>query len=160
MIDNLLDYVAHIAGFAGKHVRRGRVNRIYGVDPAGPLFDVNNPSTRLDYRDADYVESIHTDNYLGIGATISHVDIFPNNGKAQPGCGNPMCNHSRAVHFFVEAINSSRFISRRCEGLNGIRQGLQCTGDLLVMGEPSNAINRRRGIYQVFTYSQSPFGMG
>jgi acetyl esterase/lipase len=75
---------AHISGIAGKNVRRGRINTIIGMDPAGPLFDVNNPSARLDFRDADYVESIHTDTTFGISATISHVDFFPNNGGSQP----------------------------------------------------------------------------
>ena len=47
---------AHIAGITGKNVRRGRINTIIGLDPAGPLFDSNNPSTRLAITDADYVE--------------------------------------------------------------------------------------------------------
>lgn len=130
------------------------------MDPAGPLFDINNPSTRLDFRDADYVESIHTDVVFGIGATISHVDIFPNNGHTQPGCITQICDHGRAVLFYVESINSNRLASNRCTSLDELRQNIRCTGELLVMGEPSNAINSRRGIYQVFTNSQSPFGRG
>lgn len=47
---------AHIAGLTGKNVRRGRINTIIGLDPAGPLFDASNPSTRLAITDADYVE--------------------------------------------------------------------------------------------------------
>lgn len=75
---------AHISGIAGKNVQRGRINTIIGMDPAGPLFDVNNPRGRLDFSDAEYVESIHTDTTFGISATISHVDFFPNNGGSQP----------------------------------------------------------------------------
>lgn len=47
---------AHGAGIAGKNVRRGRISSIIGLDPAGPLFDINNPATRLAITDADYVE--------------------------------------------------------------------------------------------------------
>jgi hypothetical protein len=66
---------AHVVGMAGKGTRRGKVNTIVGLDPAGefnwclaslnkfkfcfflgPLFAVNNPSTRLAAGDADYVE--------------------------------------------------------------------------------------------------------
>lgn len=62
---------AHIAGAAGKRVRNGRVNTIIGLDPAGPLFDANNPVNRLDQNDAQYVEVIHTDTQsFGIGAAI------------------------------------------------------------------------------------------
>lgn len=130
------------------------------MDPAGPLFDVNNPNTRLDFRDAEYVESIHTNTVFGIGATISHVDFFPNNGDFQPGCISSICDHSRAVLFYAEAINSNRLRGNRCNGLDELRQNLRCVGDSVVLGEPSNARNNARGIYQVFTNSLSPFGRG
>lgn len=151
---------AHIAGVSGKNVLRGRINTIIGMDPAGPLFDVNNPSARLDFRDAEYVESIHTDTTFGIGATISHVDIFPNNGHTQPGCLTQICDHSRAVLFYAEAINSIRLRGNRCLGLDELRQNIRCVGESLTMGEPTNARNNLRGIYQVFTNAFSPFGRG
>lgn len=151
---------AHISGIAGKNVRRGRINTIIGLDPAGPLFDVNNPTARLDFSDATYVESIHTDTVFGIGATISHVDFFPNNGNIQPGCLTSICDHGRAVLFYVEAINSNRLRGNRCQGLGELRQNIRCVGESIVMGEPSNALNNVRGIYQVFTNNQSPFGRG
>lgn len=127
---------------------------------AGPLFAVNNPVTRLDFSDADYVESIHTDTVFGIGATISHVDFFPNNGQLQPGCFTPVCDHSRAVLFYAEAINSNLFRGNRCTSLEDIRQSATCSGESVVMGNSSNARNSARGIYQLFTNSQFPFGRG
>ena len=32
---------AHIAGIAGKRVLLGRINTIFGLDPALPLFSIN-----------------------------------------------------------------------------------------------------------------------
>ena len=151
---------AHVAGIAGKNVQRGRINTIIGMDPAGPLFDVNNPRARLDFSDAEYVESIHTDVAFGIVAEISHADFFPNNGHTQPGCITQICDHGRAVLFYVEAINSSQFRANRCQGFGEIRQNIRCVGESVVMGEPSNARNNIRGVYQVFTSNQSPFGRG
>ena len=78
---------AHIAGIAAKNVRSGRINTIIGIDPAGPLFSVDTPATRLAITDAEYVECIQTDNRsFGIGAPIGQVDFFPNGGSNQPGC--------------------------------------------------------------------------
>lgn len=78
---------AHISGAAGKRVRNGRINTIVGLDPAGPLFDANNPVNRLDRGDAEYVEVIHTDtNSFGIAFPIGHADFYPNGGTGMPGC--------------------------------------------------------------------------
>jgi pancreatic triacylglycerol lipase len=78
---------AHIAGIAGKHVSRGRVGAIIGLDPAGPLFSMNKPGDRLDEHDAIFVASIHTNGgRLGIGNRISQADFFVNGGSSQPGC--------------------------------------------------------------------------
>jgi len=69
---------AHIAGHVGKNLRRGRIHTIIGLDPAGPLFDANNPNTRLDANDAEYVEIIHTDTRsLGIAFPIGDADFYP-----------------------------------------------------------------------------------
>lgn len=97
---------AHIAGHAGKNVRRGRINAILGLDPAGPLFSVRNPAGRLDATDANYVECIHTNGPTllivgaGIGAPIGHADFFPNGGTSQSGCLTNTCSHLRAVTFY------------------------------------------------------------
>lgn len=78
---------AHIAGVSGKNIRRGRANTVIGLDPAGPLFNVNDPTTRVAPGDAEYVECIQTDSRnFGIGAAICDVDFFPNGGSNQPGC--------------------------------------------------------------------------
>lgn len=57
------------------------------MNPAGPLFDVGNPATRLDFTDAEYVEVIHTETgTFGIAAPIGHANFYANGGANQPGC--------------------------------------------------------------------------
>lgn len=77
------------------------------VDPAGPLFSVRNPESRIDASDGVYVECIHTNGPtlgigLGLGAPICDADYFPNGGRSQPGCLFDTCSHSRAVDFYGE----------------------------------------------------------
>lgn len=73
---------------------------------SGPLFSVRDPDGRIDSRDANYVECIHTNGPTllllgaGIGAPIGHADFFPNGGDSQPGCFTNTCSHSRAVDFY------------------------------------------------------------
>lgn len=99
---------AHVCGFIGKNVQRGRVDTIIGLDPAGfilfclsnfnfkvklsgPLFSERNPGGRLDAGDANYVEAVHTNGPTlfivgaGIGVPIAHADFFANGGTSQPG---------------------------------------------------------------------------
>lgn len=154
---NLLS--AHVAGIAGKTVRRGRVNTIIGLDPANPLFHLRSPEGRLDSTDAEYVEAIHTNGRVtGIGFPIAHADFFPNNGMIQPGCFTNSCHHDRAPLFFIESINSNNFYARRCESFSDIGR---CSGPLVRMGgEPSNAKANVRGIFHLTTYRSSPFAQG
>lgn len=78
---------AHIAGMAGKHLTKGQIGTIIGLDPAGPLFPLNKVTKRLADTDAAYVQVIHTDGgHLSIKYPIGHADFFPNGGKEQPGC--------------------------------------------------------------------------
>ena len=78
---------AHVCGATGKRTTRGRMDTIFGLDPAGPLFLLSDPDNRLASGDADYVENVHTDTVaLGIGDAIGDVDYYPNGGMNQPGC--------------------------------------------------------------------------
>lgn len=73
---------AHIAGAAGKRTSRGRIHAIAALDPAGPLFSLDNPAERLHSTDADYVESQVTDGgRLGFEHPIYHATFYPNWGK-------------------------------------------------------------------------------
>lgn len=66
---------AHVCGFTGKNVQaNGLLHTIFGIDPAGPLFSVNDPANRLAITDAEYVENFHTDTVaLGITDPIGHA---------------------------------------------------------------------------------------
>ncbi|CAO1429205.1 unnamed protein product [Diamesa serratosioi] len=152
---------AHAAGMAAKNVRRGRINSIIGLDPAGPLFSLNTPATRLAVTDADYVECIQTDNRnFGIGAPLGHVDFFPNGGSNQPGCLTSICDHNRAVDFFVESLNSQRLWGRQCVDIDDV-QNFSCSGVGANMGgEPSNAARNLRGLFRFNTNNNAPFGQG
>lgn len=69
----------------GKRIRSGRIGKIVGLDPAFPLFSIDEPEERLDVNDATYVETIHTSR-LGIFQPIGAVNFYPNGGKSQPDC--------------------------------------------------------------------------
>lgn len=43
---------AHVAGIIGKRVTRGRIQSIFALDPANPLFSLNAPDTRVAPTDA------------------------------------------------------------------------------------------------------------
>ncbi|KAJ8714591.1 hypothetical protein PYW07_002816 [Mythimna separata] len=59
---------AHIVGYAGRELE-GRIVRITGLNPAGPLWNQN--SGRLNPNDAIYVEAIHTNGVMtNLGDTL------------------------------------------------------------------------------------------
>lgn len=119
---------AQIAGFVGKSTN-GKLNTIYGMDPAGPLFMfpfINPTAFRLDPTDAQWVQNIHTSAFVfGVGFNCGHQDFWPNFGFfLQPGCiwpftgdylsppNNPVkCSHYKAIELFQTSLSNDKICS-------------------------------------------------
>ncbi|KAM6363529.1 endothelial lipase [Pluvialis apricaria] len=137
---------AHVAGFAGNHVH-GTIGRITGLDPAGPMFEGVDPSKRLSPDDANFVDVLHTYTRetlgvsIGIQMPVGHVDIYPNGGDFQPGCGLSdvlgaiaygtigevvKCEHERSVHLFVDSLvnQDKRSFAFQCTDSSRFKKGI------------------------------------
>uniref|UniRef100_UPI00398F7BF3 endothelial lipase-like n=1 Tax=Pristiophorus japonicus TaxID=55135 RepID=UPI00398F7BF3 len=137
---------AHVAGFAGK-ASQNKIGRITGLDPAGPMFEGATSEKRLSPNDADFVDVLHTFAHgtlgvsIGIEQPIGHIDVYPNGGSFQPGCGlhdviNAIaygnignvvyCEHERSVHLFVDSILNQDKQSRmyRCPDTKTFEKGM------------------------------------
>lgn len=119
--------------------------KIIGLDPARPLFNLNDQTTRLDASDAVHVEVIHSNGgRLGFLEPIGTASFYPNGGRTQPGCAwdpTGTCSHTRSYEFFCESIYSETpFYATKCESLEHIIAG-NCTetgASLQMGGEPGN----------------------
>ncbi|CAH1987717.1 unnamed protein product [Acanthoscelides obtectus] len=153
---------AHIAGNAGAALN-GEVDRITGLDPAGPLFSVKDTDNRLDPSDAKYVQVIHTnDGFLGFNGQLGHADYYPNGGKSQPGCGLDLagiCSHSRSYAYYAESLNSESFIAYQCDNYEEYLQGFCVYSHVSIMGMFNVDINAR-GKYYLRTYGNFPYARG
>ncbi|XP_051937354.1 phospholipase A1 member A isoform X2 [Hippocampus zosterae] len=130
---------AHVAGFVGT-LFEGKIGRITGLDPAGPMFKGADTFDRLDPSDAQFVDAIHTDSdYFGISIPVGHVDFFLNGGNDQTGCarsrfasvlgfipvyGYVICDHMRALQVYMSALNASCWLSGvPCDTYQNFLQG-------------------------------------
>ncbi|NWI15944.1 LIPH Lipase, partial [Crypturellus soui] len=126
---------AHISGFVGQ-LYEGKLGRITGLDPAGPLYRGKLPSERLDPGDAQFVDVIHSDtDGLGYREALGHVDFYPNGGTDQPGCPQTIfsglqyfkCDHQRSVFLFISSLKKSCNITAYpCDSYRNYRKG-ECT---------------------------------
>ncbi|KAM9137531.1 lipoprotein lipase [Pangshura tecta] len=140
---------AHAAGIAGSLTKK-KINRITGLDPAGPNFEYAEATTRLSPDDADFVDVLHTytrgspDRSIGIQKPVGHIDIYPNGGGFQPGCnlGEALrliaekgladvdqlvkCSHERSIHLFIDSLlhEDKPSLAYRCNTKETFEKGL------------------------------------
>lgn len=109
---------AHIAGYAGEALK-GKVGRVTGLDPAGPLFGGTEDKCKLDRSDAMFVDVMHTDGEsillggAGLMEECGDHDWYPNGGKDQPGCPwyDAGCDHIKAIEYFTESVSNNEKFS-------------------------------------------------
>ncbi|MBN3309740.1 LIPL lipase, partial [Amia calva] len=140
---------AHVAGIAG-FLTNNKVNRITGLDPAGPNFEYADEQSSLSPDDAKFVDVLHTytrgspDRSIGIQRPVGHVDIYPNGGSFQPGCDlhkamlmiaatgfHEMdqivkCSHERSIHLFIDSLlnEQKQSLAYRCNTKEAFNKGL------------------------------------
>ncbi|KAG8454399.1 hypothetical protein GDO86_000863 [Hymenochirus boettgeri] len=140
---------AHAAGVAGS-LTNNKVNRITGLDPAGPSFEYAENSIILSPDDAEFVDVLHTytrgtpDRSIGIQKPVGHVDIYPNGGSFQPGCNIReairliaekglgdvdqlvKCSHERSIHLFIDSLlyDEKPSVAYRCNSKEAFEKGL------------------------------------
>ncbi|XP_030623523.1 endothelial lipase [Chanos chanos] len=175
---------AHVAGYAGTYVN-GKVGRITGLDPAGPMFEGAEAHRRLSPDDADFVDVLHTYTRealgvsIGIQQPIGDIDIYPNGGDVQPGCalgdvlstaaaGNFVdvmkCEHERAVHLFVDSLMNKEHtnFAYQCTGPDRFKKGicLSCRKNRCNnMGYNAKKMRKRRNSKMYLkTRADTPFG--
>ncbi len=104
---------AHVAGFAGSTYRAstGRsLAQIVGLDPAGPEFEGDAASDRLDPSDATRVVALHTSETLGYDDRLATLDVYANwNDLFQPGQWNFAGNHSYAHTLYTQLLQGNSF---------------------------------------------------
>lgn len=157
----------HLIGMAAKKVSTGRVNTIIALDPASPLFSLNDPTERVDASDAEYVEIIHTNGaLLGFMSPIGDADFYPNGGEWQNGCGFDLtgsCAHGRSHEYYAESISKdASFWAVHCTSFGSVgSSGCNLSGGESHRLGGEDAISKNsRGIYYLSTGSSYPYAQG
>uniref|UniRef100_A0A8C1A4G5 Lipoprotein lipase n=1 Tax=Cyprinus carpio carpio TaxID=630221 RepID=A0A8C1A4G5_CYPCA len=140
---------AHVAGIAGL-LTKHKVNRITGMDPAGPSFEYADAQSTLSPDDALFVDVLHTntrgspDRSIGIQRPVGHIDVYPNGGTFQPGCDlqNTVlmvatsglrnmdqivkCSHERSIHLFIDSLlnQEQESLAYRCSSKDSFNKGM------------------------------------
>ncbi|XP_011211896.1 pancreatic lipase-related protein 2 isoform X2 [Bactrocera dorsalis] len=156
---------AHVAGYCGKIVKHGKIAGIVGLDPAFPLYNYNDPSTRLSTDDAKFVLSIQTNgSFKGFPQPIGSAAFYPNWGLKQPGCGADLsgtCSHGRSITLYAEALRGYVFTPLyECSSYDDItaKAGCDTIRRDVQVGDPLQII-QKAGIYYFTTNDESPFGI-
>lgn len=180
---------AHLCGFAGKeffNLTGKKIDRITGLDPAGPCFFRQPPEMQLTKTDAIFVDAIRTSvGLLGVSDPVGqklvyfikgillnfamkfkchffvkgHVDFFPNNGTDMPGCHMMSCHHAMAVRYYIESVrNPFAFLSVKCDSWSEFKKK-ECTKNSKALLGHWLKHTTKPGKYYLQTLSESPYGL-
>ncbi|XP_037943364.1 phospholipase A1 member A-like [Teleopsis dalmanni] len=148
---------AHVSGFVGKFVKRGKIAGIVGLDPASIGYDYAVPGTHLEKTDANYVETLHVSTIRGTLLPVGDVSFYANYGRELPGCDGGIvvvrdyCSHEGAPRFYAAAIVGKLLGPYyKCESFKNILEQNGCT-ELSVtakIGDPL-VINHVEGLYNL-----------
>lgn len=104
------------------------IDRITGLDPAGPLFEETEPAVRIDPSDAHFVDILHTNGgaenggFLGMNAAFGHADFYPHGGRQQPQCGvNFNCSHGEAYRYYIDSVRTGGCGFSACTAQVGLK---------------------------------------
>uniref|UniRef100_A0A6J0UG58 Lipoprotein lipase n=1 Tax=Pogona vitticeps TaxID=103695 RepID=A0A6J0UG58_9SAUR len=177
---------AHAAGVAGSLTGK-KINRITGLDPAGPNFEYAEAADRLSPDDAIFVDVLHTNTRgspnrsIGIQRPVGHIDIYPNGGGFQPGCNIPealrmiaekglqdadqlvKCSHERSIHLFIDSLlhEEKPIMAYRCTSKEAFERGrcLSCRKNRCNnVGYKVNRVRSKRNIKMYLrTRARTPY---
>jgi len=139
----------------------GQLDHIVALDPAWPLFTLEDKDDRVDKEDAKEVEVIHTDgDMFGFSYPLGTKDVYPNYGRAlQPGTEfdpTGTMSHLRACDFFAESLAvKNAFIADKCTTYEANKCTVESTG-YAMGGEPLTT--GVTGIFYLKTNMLKPYG--
>jgi len=155
---------AHLGGATGYWVKTkycGLVNRITGLDPAGPLFaGQSDVDKRLHKGDAAFVDIYHTNR--GTLGDSDHqtgdINVYVNGGASQPGCEEAdesgfkgYCSHSFSWMLFNSCSEANSCYACPCSGYNCQCKGCTPTcSDGVILGLNVDT-NNAQGAYYIST---------
>lgn len=163
----------HTVGLVGKKLQElglQKVPVVFALDPAGPLFSLDEKEKRVDRDDAKLVVILHTSTILGFTEPLGHVDFYANFGFSQPGCKIDLlrqCAHSRAYMYFSDAIliggDEREFWAVKCNAEYDDLEAEKCdpTDVTTRFGESLHKeADSLKGLYVFETNSEQPWAKG
>ncbi|CAD7079410.1 unnamed protein product [Hermetia illucens] len=150
-----------------------KLPRITSLDPAFPKYYRDLHITPISYRDAEFVDIIHTDSWLyGSPLSAGTVDFWPNGGKSlQPGCPrrqykqltqNDLCSHRRSWILYAESVIDEvpkKFLAVKAKSWDDFKKGrTEPLESYAVMGY--NCPTNLTGNYYLQTNEASPYARG